>query len=72
MLGLLAQAREEQAVRRGRRLMPRPAPEPDAVVEPPARKRQNHDRRGAALKGWQTRYGRRRQDHAWMSRKPDE
>lgn len=65
-LSLLAQAREEQKVRRAKRLTPPPPlPEPDA----PRRKKSTHDRHAAALKGWKGRYSRRNRHHAWMLEK---
>ena len=63
-LNLLARARAEQKVRRGRRLMPPPPPESEA--DAPRRKKSTHDRHAAALKGWKGRYSRRSRRHARM------
>lgn len=63
-LNLLAQAREEQKVRRTRRRMPPPPrlaeAEPDAARTP-------RNRSEAAERGWRKRYGRRAQQWALLS-----
>jgi hypothetical protein len=69
---LLDKAREEQAIRRGKRREPPPGHPPlgtpkrprktDRRVQNPSR----HDRQAAALKGWKKRYSKRERHHAWM------
>lgn len=67
-LRLLAQSREQQRVRRGRRLKPPPPRPPEAIEAEIAakKKRRQHDREAAALLGWQGRYSRRAQHQRWM------
>jgi hypothetical protein len=69
-LNLLAQARAEQTVRRGKRLTP-PPPPPEGEADAPRRKKSVHDRAEAALKGWKGRYAKRNRHHAWMLEKID-
>lgn len=74
-LGLLAQAREEQQVRRTRKRLPPPPPSPaeaDAAREADAfakKDRRRRTREEAALLGWKGRYSRRNRHHAWMLEK---
>ncbi len=69
-LGLLAQAREEQRVRRGKRRMPPPPPPAEPrekpELDPATRARVTETRRLAGHKGWATRRARQGEPPAWM------
>jgi hypothetical protein len=56
-LDLVAKARAEQHVRRGRRTMP---PPPGSIPPPEPKPRKTWDRSEAAARGWTKRYGRSR------------
>jgi hypothetical protein len=77
-LRLLAEAREAQRVRRGRRLQPPPPKEaPPPLGAPgtesnPRRRRSSHDRSAAAELGWRKRYSKREEHHRWMLQKIEE
>jgi hypothetical protein len=68
---LLAQARAEQQVRRGKRLVPPPPPTPDELAATAQAKRQRarEKRAEAALKGWRGRYSKRAEHHRQMLEK---
>lgn len=69
-LRLLTEAREEQRVRRTRKLMPPPPPQRDETDPAAAKKeRRRRLRQEAALKGWRGRYSRRVRHHEWMLEK---
>jgi hypothetical protein len=63
-LTLVARAREEWQNRAPRRGEP-PPPATDPVA-PPGRRKSQHDRVAAALKGWRTRWSRKEAAHRWM------
>jgi hypothetical protein len=68
---LLAEARDAQKVRRGRRLQPPPPVEAPAK-EKPARRTSRHDRAAAAALGWRKRYSKREEYALWMAQKIEE